>query len=240
MQFPQWVIDRVLTRQGVLHPYDQFPAGRTAFVVIDMQNYYTQPGYLGECAAARDTIPNINRLSAALRDAGGLVVWVQTSSDDADVFWSHHHRYMLTPERSARRLRELATSHPGHALAPGLDVCDSDARVVKRCYSALSPGSSNLHEVLRSNGIDTVLIGGTATNACCESTGRDAMMMDYRTIMVDDALSSFTPVEHINALHNWILFFGDVLSTDEVIERLRPTAHLASALPIEEAEDPAQ
>lgn len=234
MQFPQWVTDRVLTRQGVLHPYDEFQARQTALVVIDMQNYYTQPGYLGECAAARDTIPAINRLAAALRDAGGLVVWVQTSSDDADVFWSHHHRYMLTPERSARRLRELGTSHPGHALAPALNVQDTDARVIKRCYSALSPGSSNLDPVLRSRGIDTVLIAGTATNACCESTGRDAMMMDYRTIMVDDALSSFTDVEHVNALHNWILFFGDVLNTDEVIERLRPAVQPASVLSIEE------
>lgn len=224
MQFPQWIVDRVLTRQGVLHPYDEFDATRTAFVVIDMQNYYTQPGYLGECAAARDTIPAINRLAAALRDAGGLVVWVRTSADEAAEFWSHHHRYMLTPQRSARRLRELNSSHPGYELASALQVDESDAQVIKRCYSALSPGSSRLDEVLRSHQIENVLIGGTATNACCESTGRDAMMMDYRSIMVEDALSSFTEIEHINALHNWILFFGDVLSTDEVISRLRPAA----------------
>lgn len=224
MQFPQWVIDRVMARQGVLHPYDELDAARSAFVVVDMQNYYTQPGYQGECAAARGTFAAINRLSAALRHAGGLVVWVQTSSDGADVFWSHHHRHMLTPERSARRLRELSTSHTGHALADALQVEDSDVRVIKRCYSALSPGSSNLDAILRSHGIDTVLVGGTATNACCESTARDAMMMDYRTIMVDDALSSFTEYEHIHALHNWMLFFGDVLDTHEVTERLRPAA----------------
>jgi isochorismate hydrolase len=46
------------------------------------------------------------------------------------------------------------------------------------------------------------------------------MMMDYATIMVEDALSAFTPQEHVQALQNWMLFFGDVLQADEVVERL--------------------
>lgn len=131
---------------------------------------------------------------------------------------------MLTPERSARRLLELNTSHTGHALAPEMQADDADERVIKRCYSALAPGSSNLDAVLRAHNIKYVLIGGTATNACCESTARDAMMMDYCTIMVDDALSAYTEGEHITALQTWMLFFGDVLSSEEVLQRLRPVA----------------
>lgn len=53
MEFPQWVVDRVQARQGCLHPYDSLPGPRTAAVVIDMQRYFTLPGYQGECAAAR-------------------------------------------------------------------------------------------------------------------------------------------------------------------------------------------
>ena len=220
MEFPDWVVQRVLARQGRLHPYDRFDPETTAFVVVDLQNYYTQPGYLGECAPARATFGAVNRLAGALRAAGGSVVWVQTCADGADRFWSHHHADMLTPERSARRLRELSREHAGFALAPGLDAHPGDPRVVKRCYSALAPGSSGLHETLQARGIRTVLIGGTVTNVCCESTGRDAMMMDYATVMVDDALSAVTPHEHLHALHNWMLFFGDVLGSEEVIARL--------------------
>jgi len=66
-----------------------------------------------------------------------------------------------------------------------------------------------------------VLIGGTVTNVCCESTARDAMMMNYATVMVEDALSAVTREEHLHSLHNWMLFFGDVLTVDEVAERLR-------------------
>ncbi|MDM0018902.1 cysteine hydrolase family protein [Variovorax saccharolyticus] len=221
MEFPAWIVDRVLARQGTLHPYPRFDASRTAFVVVDLQNYYTQAGYMGECAPARDTFGKVNELAAALREAGGTVVWVQTSSDGADRFWSHHHAYMLTPERSARRLVELDPSHPGFKLAPGLDARPEDPRVVKRCYSALVPGSSSLDEVLKARGIETVLIGGTVTNVCCESTARDAMMMNYATVMVEDALSAVTPEEHLHSLHNWMLFFGDVLSVEEVGARLR-------------------
>lgn len=221
LQWPQWIVDRVVARQGRLHPYDTLDARRTAFVVVDLQNYYTQPGYQGECAPARDTFGAVNRLAAALRAAGGLVVWVQTCADGADRFWSHHHRAMLTPERSARRLRELASTHAGFQLAPGLDAQPEDPRVVKRCYSALAPGSSALDAVLKAHGITTVLVGGTVTNVCCESTARDAMMMDYATVMVEDALSAVTPHEHVQALQNWLLFFGDVLPVDEVVARLK-------------------
>ncbi|MDM0108189.1 isochorismatase family cysteine hydrolase [Variovorax sp. J22R24] len=221
MEFPAWIVDRVIARQGTLHPYPRFDASRTAFVVVDLQNYYTQPGYLGECAPARATFGKVNALASALREAGGSVVWVQTCSDGADSFWSHHHAYMLTPERSARRLLELGRSHPGFQLAPGLDARPEDPRVVKRCYSALVPGSSPLDAVLKERGIETVLVGGTVTNVCCESTARDAMMMNYATVMVEDALSAVTPEEHVHSLHNWMLFFGDVLSVDEIGERLQ-------------------
>jgi hypothetical protein len=74
VKFPQWLVDRVLARQGILHPYDVLDATRTAFVVVDLQNYYTQPGFQGQCAAAPATFAAVNRLANALRAAGGLVV----------------------------------------------------------------------------------------------------------------------------------------------------------------------
>ena len=222
MEFPQWVVDRVLARQGTLHPYPLFEAGKTAFLVVDMQNYFTPPGYQGECVPSRETFGTVKRLAAAVRSAGGTVIWIQTSSDGADEFWSHHHAYMLTPERSERRLKELSSRHEGFAIPASLEAQPEDPRVVKRCYSALTPGSSALDQELKARGVTTLLIGGTVTNVCCESTARDAMAMDYATVMVDDALSAVTSGEHQHSLENWMLFFGDVLSADEVIERLRP------------------
>lgn len=225
MEFPKWVVDRVIARQGVLHPYDSLDAQRTAFVVVDLQNYFTRPGFQGYCESAAGVIPIANRLATYLREKGGLVVWIQTSADGAEQFWSHHHRHMLSPERCERRLQQLSSTHEGYQLHPEVDAQPDDPRVSKRCYSAFTPGSSNLHEVLQHHGIDTLLIGGTATNVCCESTARDAMMMDYRCIMVADALASFTEEEHVWALNQWMLYFGDVLESHEVIERLDQEAN---------------
>ena len=230
MEFPKWIVDRVVARQGVLHPYDSFDPQRTALVVVDLQNYFTRPDFQGYCAAATSVIPAANRLAGFLRERGGLVVWIQTSAQDADLFWSHHHRHMLSPERSERRLEQLAPSHEGFRLHPDVDFHAQDLCVIKRCYSALAPGSSDLHEVLQAHGVDTILMAGTATNVCCESTGRDAMMMDYKCIMVSDALASFTEEEHVWALNQWMLYFGDVLDSHAVMQRIENNADRPQAL----------
>jgi ureidoacrylate peracid hydrolase len=69
-------------------------------------------------------------------------------------------------------------------------------------------------------GIESLLVAGTATNVCCVSTARDAMMLDYRVVMLSDANSAFTLEEHVTSLDNFVLFFGDVMSVDEAIGRL--------------------
>jgi ureidoacrylate peracid hydrolase len=75
---------------------------------------------------------------------------------------------------------------------------------------------------LKTFGIDTLLIAGTATNVCCESTARDAMLLDYRVIMLSDANATWTDAEHAATLDNFLLFFGDVMTADEAIGKLVP------------------
>jgi ureidoacrylate peracid hydrolase len=220
MQFPPWVIDRVMARQGSLHPHKKFKTNRLAFVVIDMQNYFLLPEFPAAVPAAPATIPAINKLCKAVRAKGGLVVWIQTTSVNAAKHLALHHNETLTPERKKRRLENLDPDSVGYQLHAQLDVQPGDAHIEKICFSAMVQGSSALHEVLDEFGIETLLIGGTATNVCCDSTGRDAMMQNYRVVMVDDALSAFTPDEHHWALNNWMLFFGDVLSVEDVLPRL--------------------
>lgn len=220
MEFPQWIVDRVIARQGRLHPHDNFDASRLAFVVIDMQNHFVLSGFPAAVPAAAATIPAINRMAAAVRQAGGRVMWVRTTSVNSDVHLSLHYDETYTPERKRRRMESLHPAAEGYALHRELDVQPGDEHIVKLCYSAMVPGSSSLDALLRKHAIETLLIGGTATNVCCDSTGRDAMMQNYRVVMVEDALSAFTAEEHIWALNNWMLVFGDVLSADEVATRL--------------------
>ena len=62
-----------------------------------------------------------------------------------------------------------------------------------------------------------MLIAGTVSNVCCESTARDAMMLNYSVTMVTDGNASYSDEEHNRALTAFYSTFGDIMSTDELI-----------------------
>jgi len=226
---PESVKARVIRRQGKLFSHDSIDAGRTALVVVDMQNYFVAEGFPLEAPVARAIVPNINRMAKTMRAAGGTVVWVQTTSAGALEYWSHLHKYMLTPERSDARLAGLDEASEGFKLFSTLEPLATDLWVKKIKYSAFIAGSSNIHAQLEGRGIDTVLVTGTVTNVCCESTARDAMMLDYRVIMLSDGNASLSDEEHAASLNNFLIFFGDVMTTDEATARLVPVSQRKTA-----------
>jgi ureidoacrylate peracid hydrolase len=217
---PQSVKDRVLRRQGKLLSHETIDAGRTALVVVDMQNYFVAEGFAAEVPEAREIVPNINRMAKALRSAGGTVVWIQTTAVGAVETWGNHHKHMLTPDRVHKRLAQLDENHEGFMVYPKLEALPGDLRVKKVKYSAFIVGSSDIDAQLKARGIETLLVTGTVTNVCCESTARDAMMLNFRTIMVTDGNAAVTDEDHNASLNAFYLTFGDVMSTDMLIARL--------------------
>jgi ureidoacrylate peracid hydrolase len=220
---------RLLERQGKLASRDTIEAARAALVVVDMQNHFVAPGFPAEVPLSREIVPNINRLARAMRAAGGTVVWIQTTAAGGLEEWSNYHRHMLTPERRQKRLASLDEAAEGFKLYPALEVLPDDLRVKKIKYSAFIAGSSDIDAKLKSRGVDSVLITGTATNVCCESSARDAMMLDYRVTMLSDGNATWTDAEHAATLNSFLLFFGDVMTTDEAITKLVPVMSRKSA-----------
>jgi ureidoacrylate peracid hydrolase len=217
---PDAVKERVLLRQGRLFSHETIDAPRAALVVVDMQNHFVAEGFPAEVPLSREIVPVINRLARAVRAAGGHVAWVQTTAAGAVERWANHHRYRMTPEHRARRLASLDEGAEGFQLFPALEPAPGDLRVKKIKYSAFIAGSSDIDARLKSRGVETVLIAGTATNVCCESSARDAMMLDYRVVMLADANATWTDAEHAATLDTFALFFGDVMTADEAINRL--------------------
>jgi len=173
---------------------------------------------------ARVIVPNINRLAQAMRDTGATVVWIKTTyTPETLKDWSTFYQ-LSRPEQGAKRAQALAAGSKGHELWAELDAQQGDLTVEKKRFSAFIQGSSNLNEVLRERGIDTVVVTGTVTGVCCESTARDAMMLNFKTIMVTDGNAAMTDADHNASLANFYLSFGDVMSTDKVIECLRSNA----------------
>jgi ureidoacrylate peracid hydrolase len=219
---PQEIIDRVARRRGTFRALDRADPRRTALVVVDLQNAFMLPGVAHAlCEMAPSIVRNVNRLAEALRHAGGTVAWVRTTATpECLTEWSQYYEH-LTPEQQNKRVEALADGSPGHQFWSALDIRREDLIVTKLRYSAFIQGASDLEMQLRSRGIDTVLITGTVTNVCCESTARDAMMRNFRTIMISDGNAANTDQDHANSLAAFYLTFGDVETTDAVIGHLR-------------------
>jgi nicotinamidase-related amidase len=210
-----WYIDpkqyaRHEQRRGKRHAYQTIRASATALVVIDMI-----PFFVNENPYCRGIVPNIARLASILRAAGGTVVWalpaVETSvSDIKREFFGDTMADVYNSSAGSGSLRERIWHE--------FDVLPSDLMIEKSSPSAFFPGYSPLHSILKENNIDTVLITGTVTNVCCESSARDASTLGYRVIMIADANAGISDESHNAALHTIYRSFGDVRPTEEVVE----------------------
>ena len=225
VSIPQSVIDRVVARHGREHVHDDLVPSKTALIVVDMQNAFMLPGVAhSPCPMAQEIVPNINRLAQAVRATGGTVVWIKTTyADESLQSWSTLYG-MLGPERTEKRARALTAASKGHELWPALEVQANDLVVEKNRYSAFIQGSSDLAAILRGRGLDTLLITGTVTNVCCESTARDAMMLNFKTIMLTDGNAALTDELHNASLIGFYTTFGDIMSTDFAADCLKRNA----------------
>src|SRR5215472_9596448 len=219
---PDEIVRRVVARRGSEHCFADLDPKRTALIVVDLQQ-----GFMNEAVgfapvpAARDIVPTVNRLAAAVRQAGGGVFWVKMTHDQRCLDdWSVAYE-MAAPEYRDKRIAALSEGTLGHELWPELDLRPEDEIVKKYRYSAFMPGTSDLPDRLRARGFDTVVITGTVTNVCCESSARDANMTNFRTIMVSDGNAANSPEEHEASLAAFYNVFGDVMDTEMIIASLR-------------------
>ena len=213
ISIPERVIEAVQRQRGKLYRYEEVVGPKTALVVIDLQNMFMLPGMPKEVPAAREIVPNVNRLAESVREAGGKVVWVQMTVEGEQENWS----VFFDGDPRGESLAQLTPGAPGHALHDDVDVRPEDEVIRKKRYSAFIQGSSNIDEILRAAGIDTVIVVGTLTNVCCESSARDAMMLNYKVLFVSDANAALADADHNATLGTILRVFGDVRTTDEVV-----------------------
>jgi len=204
--------DRQEQRRGRRHAYESVDARRTALIVIDMVPFFVE-----ESGYCRGILPNILRLAAALRLAGGAVAWVVPGSDQPHPG--------LTREFFGVEVAEIFRTSGGagpisERVWAGLSPNVEDLYFEKSAYSAFFPGSSDLPAVLRARDIDTVFISGTLTNICCESSARDAYASGFRVIFIADGTVARRDQDHNAALHNIYRSFGDVRPTNEALSLL--------------------
>lgn len=216
---PDIVLENARARRGRLEVFDAIDPARCALLVVDMQLAWTStegPMHVPDAAAI---VPGINALAASLRARGGLVAWIQHSNapPGSPLHWETFYANFVRPERRAASLRTLAPGAPLHALDPALDVRDGDLRLRKYRFSAFTRNPEDPEALLRARGIDTVVVAGVATNICCESTARDAMMRDFRVFMPHDAVTARDAEAHGAGLLAVAQVFADIRPVEALL-----------------------
>lgn len=155
---------------------------RTALINVDMQRCFVEASPLASPDGLL-VLERINVLAAACRDAGILIVhtrgWMRADGSNLGVMGD-----LVPPFIVALYTEGCDTAELHH----GLDVAPGDIILDKPRYGAFH--ATDLELILRSRGIDTIIISGIATNICCETTAREAAQRDFRVIFLSDGTAT--------------------------------------------------
>ena len=201
--------------------------GNMALINVDMQNCFVH-GYVFSAPDGLELQSRINELAAVCRKAGITVIHcshvVRPDGSNLGVLGD------ILPPVKEGIINQGARSA---ALHDGLVVTDDDILLDKPRFGAFH--STDLEMVLRSRGIDTVIVSGIATNVCCETTAREANVRDFRVFFLSDGTSTFAmgdlSKEEIQkaTLTTLGACFAQIISVDEMIAKIEAAASHAAA-----------
>ena len=191
---------------------------RTALINVDLQNCFLRDSPIA-APEGPVVLERLNRLAAVCRQAGVAVI---------------HTRFVLDPDGSdlgvlsetspPARDGLLNRDAPSAQLDEALVVREGDVILDKPRFGAFC--RTALEEILRARGIDTVIIGGVATNVCCETTAREAMQREFHVFFLSDGTAAADmPGASAAELQKTSLvtlgfLFAQVLTVDEMIVKI--------------------
>lgn len=193
--------------------------GKIAVVVIDMQRDFCSPSGAFGCAgmdisANERIVRPLNAFAIAMRNLGALIVWIRQMASPRHMSPAIIRRLRRAPER----LELCIQGSKGAELAEGLEVDPADAMVEKFRYSAFF--GSSLDQILRSAGIQTTVLVGTAANGCVDATARDAAQLDYDVVIARDLTGYSDATLAASALQNLDRHFALVSQSSEILSQM--------------------
>jgi nicotinamidase-related amidase len=208
---------------------------RAALVAIDLQNYGCNPDVgLARMLSERypeiaryylpriteTTVPNARRLLEGFRAARRRVVFTRHGpllADGSDMIARRRRRDVESLESTGTP----ALWHRGtfeHEVIASLAPTAGELVIDKNTSSVFN--STGLEWLLRNMDVETLVLGGVATDMCVETTARDAADRGFNVIVVEDATATFFEQHHRAALSGFARVFGQVWGTAEVLAAL--------------------
>ena len=178
---------------------------RTALLVIDMQNDFLLPDAPVPAPGGLDLVPVISGLAGACRKTGFPVVFTQEM-----------HRADLSDFGIELDFEppHCLEGTPGMDVVAGLEPHPGDVVIQrKRRYDAFL--GTDLDLALRTRGVDNLLVTGVCTDICVICTVHHARNLDYRCVVLSDAVAGTTSERHRAALMCMEHVFAKVATTAE-------------------------
>lgn len=194
----------------------------TALLIVDMQNdfchkngMFVREGY--DISNVQKMVPQLLNLINRAREVGVTIIFIKNVSNGKANFLSD-----VWLEQSMRMWKGGRYIHYsvceegswGGAFYDGFNPKESDFIVVKHRYGAFE--GTDLDLILRSNGIKTLIVTGTATNICVETTARQGFMKEYYIVLPEDCTASLNKEMHEASLKNISLWFGQVVQSADI------------------------
>jgi nicotinamidase-related amidase len=190
----------------------------TAVIVVDMQNIWVHPRGLRYLPTSEDIVPKIQELLRFCRSNRVPVVYLHTTKrkDLADVGIFAD----IKPQtHNADDEWSNFEDSPGAEFYEPVKPAEGDLVVKKFRYSGFY--GTQLENLLRALGRDTIAITGVATNVCCDCTARDGAMRDFKVLFLSDCNASFTREEQEATLSNFDKHFGVVMDSQTLMAKMR-------------------
>ena len=172
--------------------------GRTALVVVDMQNDFVREGGGLLVPDAEATIPAIRVLLELARASGVRVVYSQDTHRDGDPEWR------IWPEHA----REGSW---GWEIVDELAPAPDDVVLRKPRYDAFH--GTPLDHLLRLWGVDTLVMCGTVANICVHYTAASAALRWYEVVIPRDAISALDPFDLESSLRQTAFVLAGRITT---------------------------
>lgn len=186
-------------------------ARKTALLIIDMQNDFVEAGAILEVRGIWEGLENFRKFIDDCRTKGVMIIYTQHDySPEGNPIEAE-----LFPELKERGLRR--GTH-GFAINSALEPHPEDTIIEKKRYDIFY--GTNLEDLLRSRGITDIIISGTNTNICCESTARAAMYRDYHVWFLSDLTFTSDPMKHEYTLKTIATHFGKVVTSEQIMGML--------------------
>ncbi|MGG2201071.1 isochorismatase family protein [Paenibacillus validus] len=205
-----------MEHEKTLLPWE-FDKSKAVLLVIDMQNDFVNEGAVMEVPMAREHLPNMKRLVEGCRKNDIPVIYTR------HVLYDHMAVSPLEVAYNPSLITEgMRANTPGVEIVEDLSPQPGEIVISKHRYDAFY--NTEMETIIKNirgmHVADTVIIIGTVTSVCCESTARSAFNRDLKVAFISDACGGFDKQSHDATLSTIAKVFGRVMRTDELLKQM--------------------